>query len=58
MLLLYRNQLIDIWFSCDGNISLNPFQPSDAFHIEISYLIRTDLHRKSNDWFLYEMQLG
>ena len=32
---------------------LNPFQLNLAFHIEN---LSSDLHCKSNDWFLYETQ--
>ena len=32
--------------------NVNTFQPIVAFHIETSF----NLHCKSNDWFLYEMQ--
>ena len=34
------------------NIYFNPFQPSLAFHMQISHLI---LKRKINDWFTKEM---
>ena len=40
-----------VYTSLNVFCTLNPIQPSVALHIETSYLFR-----KTNDWFLYEMQ--
>ena len=40
------------WYEIFFKNRINPFQQSDAFHIETSHLFC----RAKNDWFLYETQ--